>query len=326
MKGYQKFYLLFLIALAGCSNPAENEQVTIPLKATVEGELHISGADALHPLMTTWAEEFMKLHPGLAITVTNGGTGHGIDMPMKGTVDMAMVSRKLTPAEESLGFSYFPVSREGFIPFVSEQNPCIDDILTRGLKRAEIAAAYQGGQALTWGSLLGTQRILPVHPYTRSDRSGAAEVWASYLGIPCDELAGTAVGGDEQMIRAVAGDSLAIGYCNAHFAYDFLNRDVKEGLVIIPLDFNENGQIDPREQMYDSLCCMQRSVYLGTFPSHLCREMALVTKGVPENQAIIAFLQWIYNEGQVIARANGYPELRQYIIRENLLLLEENRE
>jgi phosphate transport system substrate-binding protein len=322
MKGYQRFYLLVLIALAGCSNPAENEQVTVPLKTTVEGELHISGADALHPLMMAWVEGFNKLHPKLTITVASGGTGHGIDMLMEGTAEVAMVSRRLTPAEESLGFAYFPVSREGVIPIVSDKNPFIDGILTGGLKRAEIAAAYRGDHELTWGSLLGDQAELPVHTYTRSDRSGAAESWASYLGIPPMQLAGIAVTGDEQMIRSVVNDSLAIGYCNAHFAYDFLNRDVKEGLQIIPLDFNENGQIDPREKMYDSLCCMQRSVYLGTFPTHLCREMALVTIGIPENPAIVALLQWIYDEGQTVAKEHGYPQLRHYIIRESLIMLE----
>ena len=96
--------------------------------------------------------------------------------------------------------------------------------------------------------------------------------------------------------------------------------------MIIPEDFNENGRIDPREKLYDSLCCMQRAVYLGTFPSHLCREMALVTNGRPRDPAVIALLTWICKDGQAVAVANGYPELRQYIIRDNLSLLEEKND
>lgn len=315
-------YFLSLLLMASCTNKDIHEQAIETPPIALEGELTISGADALHPLMQVWADEFVKEHPGLRISVSSGGTGKGIDQVREGSIDLAMVSRKLSPGEESLGLIYFPVSREAVIPIASSKNPHREILMTRGIRHTELSAVYTRGEDLTWGNLLKDKSSLPINLYTRADLSGAAEIWSAYLGIRYSDLAGIEVSGDEGMIYAVSTDSLAVGFCNAHYAYDFLNHRVKDGLMIIPLDFNENGRIDPREKVYDSLCCMQRAVYLGTFPSHLCREMALVTDGRPQAPAIIELLKWICKDGQAVAKANGYPELRQYIIRDNLSILE----
>lgn len=68
---------------------------------------------------------------------------------------------------------------------------------------------------------------------------------------------------------------------------------------------------------------MQRAAYLGVYPSHLCRELYIVSIGKPSKPAIIQFLKWIYKDGQKIAAKEGYAKLRNCQTRELINLLDE---
>ncbi len=70
---------------------------------TLEGNIAISGAFALYPMMTVWAEEFQKLHPNVNFDVSGGGAGKGMTDTIAGAVDIGMVSRSIKPEEEAQG-------------------------------------------------------------------------------------------------------------------------------------------------------------------------------------------------------------------------------
>lgn len=322
MKKVISLLVITLVLTFGCTSREDHKSAGTATSQELRGKLSIAGADALQPLMQIWADEFMKLHPALQIDVSNGGTGKGLDLLEEGKADLAMVSRKLIAEEEKRGLVYFPVSREGVLPIISSGNPFGSRLMKAGFKRSTLIALYSSAEPLSWGDVLHTAGTEMVNPYTRADRSGAAEIWAGYLEINYPDLTGILVEGDGGMISAVSSDLLGVGYCNAHYAFDFRNKKVKEGLLIIPLDINENGIVDPRENLYDSLCNVQRAVYLGLFPSRLCREIALVSAGTPRDPNVIGLIRWIYGDGQQIARSKGYAELRQVVIRDHLLLLE----
>lgn len=55
----------------------------------------IKGSDTMLPLSQRAAEEFMKSHPSLMVTVTGGGSGVGITALVEGTTDLAQLSRKI---------------------------------------------------------------------------------------------------------------------------------------------------------------------------------------------------------------------------------------
>jgi len=46
-----------------------------------------------------WAEEFMKTHPDIIVSVTGGGTGTGITALIQGSCDVAQASRRIEPRE-----------------------------------------------------------------------------------------------------------------------------------------------------------------------------------------------------------------------------------
>ncbi|MBN2173842.1 MAG: substrate-binding domain-containing protein [Bacteroidales bacterium] len=306
--------LLSILLIVNCKSDQsdENEQVNPSIK--LEGEINIAGADALLPLVEVWVSGFQVGHENLDINVSGGGTGLGLEKLAKGEIDMAMISRELTSDEACLGLICWPVSKEGVIPIVNQDNPLIDVILEKGFERSTFKKLYSESKTWNWGEILHTSDNDEVKVYTRSDLSGAADIWAKYLGLQTGQLNGIGVEGDADMVQAVINEPFAIGYCNAHYAFDFTSKKPFEGLVIVPIDLNCNGRLDSFEKFYDRLCTVHRAAYLGKFPNLLCREIMLVTRGVPNDPAIISFLDWIYTKGQIISEKSGYSRMRQCVI------------
>ena len=125
-------------------------------------------------------------------------------------------------------------------------------------------------------------RPIAVNLYTRSDASGAAEMWAKFLGAKAqEELKGTAVNGDPGVAEAVRQDKLSLGYNNVGFAYDPATGKPIEGLAVVPLDLNADGTISTDENFYATRDEFTAAVAAGKYPFPPARVLYLVTKGEP---------------------------------------------
>ena len=91
---------------------------------------------------------------------------------------------------------------------------------------------------MTWGELLDSTIKEKAIVYTRADESGAAIVWADFLWKESTDLKGIKVAGDEEMIKSIQGNPLAIGYCNFSYAFDTLTGDRIKDIQVIPIDLD----------------------------------------------------------------------------------------
>lgn len=305
-----KILLLAMILLVASCKSTSDKTETSATSNALNGTISISGAYALSPLMKIWAEKFMVLHPGLKIEVIENGTGAGLDNLLAGKSHIAMISSPLTPALESKGLWKVDVSREGIVPIVNSNNPELNSLLAKGISRETLEKVYAGSQSFSWESITGKKGNSSVITYCRADHSGAAEFWARYLELTPDKLAGIKVTGDTGVISAVLRDKMALGFCNAHYAFNLQKHSAIEGVTILPIDFNGNGKIDPKEDIYESIEKLHRAAYLGTFPSHLCRDLSIVCINKPTDENITEFIRWILADGQEIAVQTGYCEIR----------------
>jgi phosphate transport system substrate-binding protein len=300
--------LLSATMLAGCRASAEPSSYEPP---EPEGTITVSGAFALYPMMIRWGEEFHKLHPGVSFDISAGGAGKGMADALAGAVDIGMVSRPVFDEEIEKGAFWVAVAKDAVVCTINAQNPALDRLLARGAARRTLEGIWVTGQVTTWEQVAGGGAGDSIHVYTRADACGAAKTWAQYLGDRTqEELQGIAVQADPGLAEAVRQDALGIGYNNLNFAYDPDTAKPVDGLQILPLDLNENGQIDPEESLYASKDTLMKAIAEGDYPSPPARALNLVTKGEPEG-LVGAFMAWVLTDGQQYLGEVGYIQLAQ---------------
>jgi phosphate transport system substrate-binding protein len=293
-----------ILTACGTSAPAANAD-----SGELSGTISVSGAFALYPMMTVWAEEFHKLHPEVEFDVQGGGAGKGMTDTLAGAVDIGMISRAIKPEEESQGAYWVAVTKDAVLPIISVDNPVAEQIKSTGISQEVFGKIFVTQEIKTWGEVVGDPSITDeIHVYTRSDSAGAAEQWAKYSGGKAqDDLKGIGINGEPSMVDTVAKDALGIGYSNLNSVFDMSSGNPVTGILVPPIDINANGQVDAGES-YKVKADIFNAVSQGTFPEPPARFEYLATKGKPSG-LMLAFIQWILTDGQQYLESAGYVPL-----------------
>jgi len=312
---------LILALVSSCNSPKvkkELPQSSEVVKSELKGNFSISGAYALYPLISKLADEFMKIHSGVKIEVTKIGTGEGITNLLMGKSQLAMISRPLTDEEIEAGIWVIPVAKDGVAPIVNQNNPYIEKIMDQGISPDEFIHIFLSGKQITWGEILDTNARNKINVYTRADESGAAEIWAAFLFKKASDLRGIGITGDDEMIKSIQEDPLAIGFCNFSYAFEVSTGEREKNIQIIPTDLDFDNKIDRVEVPFKNLEEAHRSLWLGFFPEQLCRELTLGSLGKPTDPAIVEFLYYVLGEGQSSVKKTGFCPLNNVYIKYSL--------
>jgi phosphate transport system substrate-binding protein len=304
---------LLAVSLCACSQPAPVEPGD-----TLEGTITVSGAFALYPMMTRWAEEFQKAHPRVQLDISGGGAGKGMTDVLAGAVDIGMVSRSIKPEEESQGAFYVGCVKDAVFPVINIQNPVFAEIMAKGIPQDTFRKIFITGEIKTWGQVVGKVEVADeIHLYTRSDSAGAADMWAQFLGGKGQaDLQGIGVNGDPGLLDAVLKDPLGIGFNNLGYAFDLSSGTAPVGVAVVPIDVNNNGTAEA-EEVIASMTEATEAVASGQYPSPPGRVLNLVTKGKPDG-LVQAFIVWILTEGQAFVPEAGFIALPTADLQMNL--------
>ena len=304
MKQLTKSFLLFAVFISSATAPESYCQ------EKKSGQISISGAFALYPMVIRWADEYKKINPDVRFDISAGGAGKGISDALNGMVEIGMVSREIYPEEMKKGAYPIAVTKDAVVAVVSELNPALQDILKNGLKKDAANNIWITGRCTTWSQAFGAKSSSPIHIYTRSDACGAAEMWAKFFNKKQEDLLGVGVFGDPGLAQAVKKDPLGIGYNNIGYAYDATTRQQIKGLRVVPIDLNNNGKIDKDEDFYTSMNDLIAAIASGKYPSPPSRELFFVMKGSPKNNKVLTdFIRWVLSDGQKFVNEAGYISL-----------------
>ena len=275
----------------------------------LSGTISVSGAFALYPMMTVWAEEFTKLHPDVQFDVQGGGAGKGMTDTIAGAVDIGMISRSIKDEETAQGIFWVSVTKDAVFPIINAENPVAAQILEKGITQEIFNKIYITEEIKTWGEVVGDPTITDeIHVFTRSDASGAADQWAKYTGGETqDDLKGVGVNGEPSILGEVIKDPLAIGYGNLNSVFELSSGSLVPGIVIPPIDIDENGKADAVE-IYTVKEDAFGAVANGTYPSPPARFENLATLGKPEGLTL-TFIEWILTDGQQYLESAGFVPL-----------------
>jgi phosphate transport system substrate-binding protein len=202
--------LIAIVILTSLMLTACGSSAPAPAEGELKGTISVSGAFALYPMMTVWAEEYTKLHPDVQFDVQGGGAGKGMTDTIAGAVDIGMISRSIKPEEESQGIFWVSVTKDAVFPVVSAENPVLDDLLAKGISQEVFNKIFVTSEIKTWGEVVGKPEITDeIHVYTRSDACGAGEMWAKFSGGKVqDDINGIGVNGEPALVDTVIKDPL----------------------------------------------------------------------------------------------------------------------
>ena len=288
---------------------ASSGAVQPPVEEPLSGVISISGAFALYPMMTVWADEFHRLHPAVEFDVQGGGAGKGMTDTIAGAVDIGMISRTIKPEEEAQDIFWVSVAKDAVFPIVSAENPLAADIIAKGISQKIFEKIFISGEIKTWGEVVGRPEVTDeIHVYSRSDACGAGEMWARFSGGKVqDDINGIGVNGEPALVDTVIKDPLGIGYSNLNSVFDMSGGGLVPGAVVPPVDINANGQADA-DEYYKTKDEAVNAISSGKYPSPPARFENLATKGKPSG-LILTFIEWIITDGQQYLGQAGYVQL-----------------
>jgi len=309
----QKPYRLFVVGLLLTLMLSACGPVTAPDNGdALKGNISISGAFAIYPLMTRWAEEYQRINPGVRFDISSGGAGKGMEDMLAGKVDIGMISREIVSEEETQGANPLPIAKDAVFALVNEDNPVLDELMAQGVSTEILSKIFITGEITTWGEVVDDAAITDeIQIYTRQDICGAAAVWGAFLGGAQEDLLGEGKFGDPGMVQAIQADPAGIVYNNLIYAYE-LGDVPPKGTIILPIDFNTNGKADP-EEILDTREKAANAIRAGLYPAPPSRVLYLVTNGPPEG-IVQSFLGWILTDGQAYVESSGYIRLPEELL------------
>ena len=133
-------FLILAVSLSACGTAAPDESASLESDASassdeLSGTISISGAFALYPMMTVWAEEFTKVHPNVQFDVQGGGAGKGMTDTIAGAVDIGMISRAIKEEETAQGIFWVSVTKDAVFPIINAENPVAAQLMEKGSQK-----------------------------------------------------------------------------------------------------------------------------------------------------------------------------------------------
>ena len=252
----------FLMAALALTSLAVPSFATSALAAT---EIVINGSTTVLPVIQKAGEAFMAANPGVALSISGGGSGNGIKALNDGLCQIAMSSRDMKDNEKELAKSKnvqpvrHAVAVDALVPVVHPSNPVQD------LSQEQLRDIYMG-KIKNWKDVGGADSKIVV--ISRDTSSGTYETWEEMV-MKKQKVSPAALlqASNGAVVQAVSKNKNALGY----IGFGYLDKSIKK--------LNMSG-----------MEATPASALSRQWP--IARELYVFTNGQPEGAAkdFIAFL------------------------------------
>lgn len=278
------------LVAGGCTKPASTGSSGTSTNAGGEQQqLTVKGSDTMVQLTQAWAQDFMKSHPNIAVTVTGGGSNTGIAALMNKGTDVANASRQIKPEEvetakkNNVDPKEFAVAQDALSIIVNPSNP------VQELTVDQLADIYLG-KVTNWNQLGGPDQNIVANG--RDSSSGTYVFFQEHV-LKKQAFATTVLNNPATtaIVENVSQDAGAIGYVGLGYVSD------KVKAISIKKDASSPAVHGTVETVLD-----------GRYP--LSRPLFEYTAGEPVGTAKV-WLDWVNGpEGQAIVKKLGFVPVK----------------
>lgn len=293
--------------LSGC---APKSETGYSAEKGYYGNISLSGAFALYPIVVLWAEDFKAEHPNVRFNISAGGAGKGIADALTGMVDIGLVSRDIHPQELKKNAYPIHVAKDAVVCTFNKNHVNYALLKERGLTQEEMENIFVHKKYTYWSDIDPRLTRDKIITYVRSDAAGAAETWANFFKQKQEDLQGIGIFGDPGLAQAIKDNKSSIGFNNINYVYDLKTKKTADKIAIIPLDSNNDGKIDSSENFYATIDDLTDAIATHKYPSPPARDLTFVTHGKPTSKLLIKFIEFVLSkQSQGYLLANGYVPL-----------------
>lgn len=268
-----------------------------PAEVKLAGFVRVDGSSTVYPITEAVAEEFIKLHPDVKVTVGVSGTGGGFKKFCAGETDINDASRPIKQKEseacQAKGIEWIElkVAFDGISVVVNPQNDWVECLTVEELKRLWEPAS----PVKKWSDLRPEWPDEEIRLYGPDTDSGTFDYFTEAIVGEEDASRAdyTASADDYMLVHGVAWDKYGLGYFG--YAYYAENTDK---LRAVAIDAGE-GCIAPSPETIEG----------GKYKS-LSRPLFIyVSKEALQRPEVEAFVRFYLTEGVALILEVGYVPL-----------------
>lgn len=182
----------------------------------LSGAVRADGSSTVFPLSEAVAEEFMRDHPAVRVTVGASGTGGGFAKFIRGETDISAASRSIETDEveaartAGVAFIELPVAYDGIAVVVHPTTDWVDCLTVEELRRIWAP----GSEVDSWANVRSGFPDVELKLYGPGTDSGTYDYFtAAVMGEEgASRTDFTASEADNVLVQGVAGDEGALGY------------------------------------------------------------------------------------------------------------------
>jgi phosphate transport system substrate-binding protein len=219
-------------ASAGSSLPA----AATPTESTLVGDININGSSTVQPISNAIREAFIKVHPGVNVTVGGEGTGNGFKEFAHKSTDISDASRPIKPGELAackeggVEFVELPVAYDGLTIVVHPENDWAKSLTVDQLKKIFVGE----DAAKTWKDVDPSWPDDAIKIFAPGTGSGTYDYFHEVVAKKDKkELRGdmNLNEDDNILVQGVAGNKYSIGFFGV--AYYAQNADILKAIPIV---------------------------------------------------------------------------------------------
>lgn len=265
--------------------------------------LTIASTAELHNLAVNWANDYNKSAPSLKILVDQIS-----DSKAQTTGQLSFVPEEDAKVVNDRSNWKIVVCRDVVVPIFNAKNPRLTLINQQGISSDEFARLFTNPGKKNWSEIVANGQNVPVNVFVSDD-----EMVKTGLGNFCkanvNATNGYKLGTPAEVIAAVQKDINAMGFCKLNDLIGASHMFGVDNIRLLPIDKNGNGRIDNFENIYENPDEFVHGVWVGKYPTVLCKSIYAVSSVKPTDKDELAFLSWILADGQKSLNLNGYVEL-----------------
>ena len=293
---------------ASGSNPAPASNTPKVEEKKLSGVIKIDGSSTVYPITEAVAEEFMKKHKGVNVTVGFSGTSAGFKKWLAKETDMNDASREIKSAEKDaaakagIQYTELAVAYDGLSVVVSRENTWLQCIT-----KAELTRIWdQGSTVKRWNEVNPAWPNEEIKLYGPGADSGTFDYFTEWANGKSGKSRAdyTASEDDNVLVQGVTGNKNSLGY----FGYAYYQENATK-MRAVPVDGGK-GCIEPKDETISNASYpIARTAYI------------YVNSAALEREEVKEFARFYIQNAPQLVPAVGYTALPQKMYDEGLAKL-----